>query len=333
MKTRRFGICIFTLSALLAGLTLLHLQIGFADISLPQLLRILRGAGTAQENLMVFDFRMVRTCLAILIGSGLALSGTVFQTVTHNELASPGVLGVNAGAGLGVMLLVYLSGPEKAPELWAMPLAAIAGAFLSASVIYRLSCRTGRNLSTYTLILTGIAMSAGIHALQLLLIVRLDPQKFQTINTWIIGTISGTTWQHVVLILPLILLCGLFLLSRHMDLNLLSLLEENMIGLGMHVNHARLIYLMTAVIIAACCVAIGGSISFVGLIAPHIARRLVGVQHIRQLPAAALLGAILVLSADCVGRTIAAPDELLLGTVLALVGAPYFLYILSRKTG
>lgn len=326
----RFSFYLIGLLLLLAGSFYLHLRTGFTDFTDGQLLRILTGGGTAGENLTVFDFRMVRSVLAVLIGCGLSLSGAVFQTVSRNELASPGLLGVNAGAGLAVMLLVYFQNENTALALWETPLAAIIGAATAALFIYRLSYRTGYTLSTHTLVLTGISLTAGIHALQMLLVVRLNPTQFHTVNTWIIGSISGNTWLHAALLCPVVLLLGLFLGARYVDLNVLSLADETAIGLGLRLNRARFLYLMIAVILAACCVSIGGNIGFVGLICPHIARRLVGTNHARYLSVTLLLGAILVLLADWIGRVIIAPDEMLLGIVVSIVGAPYFLYILAR---
>lgn len=315
---------------LLAVMFYVHLRTGFSHLSDATLLRVLLGGGTEAQKLTVFDFRLVRSLLAVLIGCGLALSGSIFQNLSRNELASPSLLGVNAGAGLLVMLLIDQKSLDTALKFWEIPLAAVLGGTLAALAIYGLAWRKGRNLSPYTLVLTGISLTAGIHALQMLLVVRLDPQKFHTVNAWIIGSISGNTWAHVWTLLPVVLVLGLLLWSRSQDLNLLSLTDETALGLGLPVNRARFLYLMVAVILAACCVAIGGNIGFVGLICPHIARRLAGANFFRLLPLTAVLGALLVLTADWVARVIIAPDELLLGLVVSLIGAPYFLYILVR---
>lgn len=307
-----------------------YLRTGFTGIGDSQLLAVLLGGGDAAIRTTIVDFRLLRAVLALCIGAGLALAGAVFQTVSRNELASPSLLGVNAGAGLGVMLLIYFTNLDTALPIWALPLAAIIGAIVAAMAIYRLAYRKGRILSPHILVLTGISLAAGIHALQMLLIVQLDPNKFHTVNTWVIGSIAGNSWSHVLFLGPLVILLGLVLLARYMDLNMLSLADETAIGLGLRINQARFVYLMIAVILAASCVAIGGNISFVGLIGPHIARRLVGADHARSLPITALMGGLLVLIADWFGRTVIAPDEILLGIVVAMMGAPYFLYILIK---
>lgn len=207
---------------------------------------------------------------------------------------------------------------------------AIAGAVVASLLIYLLSCRGNDVISPYRLILTGISMSAGFHALQVLLVTRLDPNKFYLVNTWTIDTISGNTWEHVWVLAPVVLILSFILYARYMELNLLSLTDETSMGLGVHINRSRFIYLLIAVLLAGFCVAIGGSIGFVGLISPHIARRLVGANHAYFLPLTGLIGAILVVTADWIGRAIIAPDEILLGIIIALIGAPYFLYILAK---
>ena len=196
MKKRFFAYS-FVMTLMLLGAMYGHLHTGFSDMSTSDLIRILFGGGNDVEKLTVFDFRLVRTILAVFIGMGLAMSGAIFQTISRNELASPSLLGVNAGAGLGVVLLVYFAGSTTAWGIWTLPTVAVAGAVVAAILIYLLSCRGRDIISPYRLILTGISMSAGLHALQVLLVTRLDPNKFYLVNTWTIGTISGNTWEHV----------------------------------------------------------------------------------------------------------------------------------------
>lgn len=333
MKNKRFVATFLVLAALLLGLFFLHLQAGFHYFTKEHLLAILFFGGTPEERLTVFDFRMVRSILAVLIGMGLAVSGAVFQTISKNELASPSLLGVNAGAALAVMLLIYGSSSATGLGIWQQPLAAVVGGALAAVFVFFLSHRRGRMTSTYNLVLNGIAVTAGLHALQILLLVSLDPTRFQQVNTWLIGSIFGNSWTHVDILFFIVLAGLLFLLANHETLDLLALREETALGLGLRVNRTRFVLLMAAVVLASSCVAVGGSIGFVGLICPHIARRLVGVAHCRYLPVTALLGGILLVAADYTARVIIAPDEMLVGLVVSLIGAPYFLYILLRSKG
>lgn len=333
MKNKRFVATFLVLAALLLGLFFLHLQAGFHYFTKEHLLAIFFFGGTPEERLTVFDFRMVRSILAVLIGMGLAVSGAVFQTISKNELASPSLLGVNAGAALAVMLLIYGSSSATGLGIWQQPLAAVVGGALAAAFVFFLSHRRGRMTSTYNLVLNGIAVTAGLHALQILLLVSLDPTRFQQVNTWLIGSIFGNSWTHVDILFFIVLAGLLFLLANHETLDLLALREETALGLGLRVNRTRFVLLMAAVVLASSCVAVGGSIGFVGLICPHIARRLVGVAHCRYLPVTALLGGILLVAADYTARVIIAPDEMLVGLVVSLIGAPYFLYILLRSKG
>lgn len=333
MKNKRFVATFLVLAALLLGLFFLHLQAGFHYFTKEHLLAILFFGGTPEERLTVFDFRMVRSILAVLIGMGFAVSGAVFQTISKNELASPSLLGVNAGAALAVMLLIYGSSSATGLGIWQQPLAAVVGGALAAALVFFLSHRRGRMTSTYNLVLNGIAVTAGLHALQILLLVSLDPTRFQQVNTWLIGSIFGNSWTHVDILFFIVLAGLLFLLANHETLDLLALREETALGLGLRVNRMRFVLLMAAVVLASSCVAVGGSIGFVGLICPHIARRLVGVAHCRYLPVTALLGGILLVAADYTARVIIAPDEMLVGLVVSLIGAPYFLYILLRSKG
>ena len=333
MKNRHYIATFVILAALLLGLFFLRLQAGFHYFTKEHLLAILFFGGTPEEQLTVFDFRMVRSILAVLIGMGLAVSGAVFQTISKNELASPSLLGVNAGAALAVMLLIYGSSSATGLGIWQQPLAAVVGGALAAALVFFLSHRRGRMTSTYNLVLNGIAVTAGLHALQILLLVSLDPTRFQQVNTWLIGSIFGNSWTHVDILFFIVLAGLLFLLANHETLDLLALREETVLGLGLRVNRTRFVLLMAAVVLASSCVAVGGSIGFVGLICPHIARRLVGVAHCRYLPVTALLGGILLVAADYTARVIIAPDEMLVGLVVSLIGAPYFLYILLRSKG
>lgn len=311
----------------------LHVRTGFTYFSDLHLLQILLGGGTAEENVIVFDFRLVRAVLAVLIGMGLALAGAVFQQLTRNELAGPSLLGVNAGAGLGVMLLIFITPSNQGLPIWFLPLVAVAGALLAAGSIYGLAMRKSAVNSTYSLVLSGITLTAGIHALQTLLIVTLSPEKFNQVNTWIIGNIAGNTWLHVIILGAVVVVLALTLYVNRTTLNVLGLRDETAIGLGVRIHRSRVLFLVIGVILAATCVAVGGSIGFIGLVAPHIARRLVGADCSYVLPLTALIGAWLLIMADWVGRVIIAPDEMLVGIVVALVGAPYFLFILARKRG
>lgn len=323
----RFIILFLLLGILFAG----SLGSGFSRLTMNDILRIMARGGTAEENLILFDFRMVRLILAILTGAGLSVSGAVFQAVSKNPMASPDLLGVSAGAGMAVMLYTFLNPVGNGENIFFLPVIALAGAFTSSALIYCMAHRKEEGISPKNMVLSGIALTAGINSADILIAVRLSPEQFHQVNTWMIGSVYGNSWKHVMALLPWIAVLVPILFMKSSDLDLLQLKDESSIGLGLELKKNRFLYLMMAVALAAACVSIGGAIGFVGLICPHLAARLVGASHRYRIPAAALLGAILLLGSDWIARTVIAPKELLLGIVVALVGAPYFLYVLLKQ--
>ena len=258
LRQKQFAVYSTVFLALLLLFFFLHVSTGFTYYSHSHLLAILLGGGTAEENTVVFDFRLVRAVLAVLIGMGLALSGAVFQQLTRNELAGPGLLGVNAGAGLGVMILIFLTPVDQGLPIWSLPIVAVVGALIAAGSIFALAMRKNEAGGTYALVLSGITLTAGIHALQTLLIVLLSPEKFNQVNTWIIGNIAGNTWAHVLILGAVVIVLALILYANRTTLNILTLRDETAIGLGVSLKRSRLSFLILAVILAATCVAIGG---------------------------------------------------------------------------
>lgn len=327
-KSKRFSKIIILMMTLLLILCFISINTGYTQLSVSDVIRILIGKGSEEEKLILYDFRLVRIVLAMLVGAGLSVSGTIFQTISKNALASPDLLGVNAGAGIAVLLFTFYEPADKAFGIFVLPFVSLVGALITALLIYFLAHQKDRAISPIRLILVGISITSGINALDLILTVKLSPEQYNTVNTWMIGSVYGNSWNHVLALLPwLVIIIPIFIYSSK-GLNLLRLSDGVAIGLGSTLKRSRFIYLMLAVALAASCVAVGGAIGFVGLICPHLARKLVGPNHQYSIPVAALTGAILLLAADLVARTIIAPNEMLLGIVVALIGAPYFLYIL-----
>ncbi|WP_399538444.1 FecCD family ABC transporter permease [uncultured Paenibacillus sp.] len=317
-------------AVMIAMTTLISLNTGFIRLSPVDVLRTLLGAGTEQQTLILFEFRLPRIVLSILAGAGLALAGSILQSVSRNALADPGILGINAGAGLMVVLVVaYFPGNESIP-VYALPLLAFAGAGAAAAVIFALSYIRGKGLSTTQLILSGVGISAGIGAAMLVLTIRLDPNEYQFVSLWLAGTIWGTSWTFVKALLPWLAVLVPLLLIKARTLDVLTTSDETAVGLGASISRERFIVLGAAVALAGACVALGGNIAFIGLVAPHLARRLVGPRHGALLPISALLGGLLLLAADTIGRSILQPEEIPTGIVVAVIGAPYFIYLLVK---
>ncbi|MBX9426661.1 iron ABC transporter permease [Streptomyces lateritius] len=276
----------------------------------------------------VLDTRMPRVLAALFAGAALALAGTFVQAVTRNPLAEPGILGVSGGAALGAVLLVTtvpLAGS------WGMAGAAFAGAAASSVLVFGLAARGGYQQNRLVLVGFGVAIAAS--ALISLLIILTDPFNATKALTWLSGSTYGRTLPDVVPLMAVLTVCAAVAFARRTELDLVSLDEDTPRLLGLGLARARLGFLALAVLLTATAVAAAGAIGFVGLVAPHAARALVGRQHVRVIPVAVLLGAVLVCTADLVGRTVIAPAQLGAGLMTAAIGTPYFLYLLVRSRG
>lgn len=274
----------------------------------------------------VLETRIPRVLAALCAGAALALAGTLVQAVTRNPLAEPGVLGVSGGAALGAVLLVTTA---PVAGTWGVAGAAFAGAAVTSVVVFGLAARGGYQQNR--LVLVGIGVAAGTAALISLLIVLTDPFNATKALTWLSGSTYGRTMPDVLPV-ALVLVLGLVVaFARRTELDLVSLDEDTPRLLGLPLSRARLGFLVMAVLLSATAVASAGTIGFVGLVAPHAARALVGRRHVRVVPVAVLLGAALVCTADLLGRTVIAPAQLGAGLMTAVIGTPYFLYLLVRS--
>ncbi len=281
-------------------------------------------------NFIVNTLRLPRMLVAALVGLALGISGTIMQGLTRNPLADPNILGISGGAGLVAVALIVV---VKDVPAGVLPLAAFAGALLVAGLIYLLAWRAQGTPgdSPMRLILVGIGLGAVAGALTTLMITFGDIYDVQRALIWLTGSVYARSWEEFWALVPWVIILAplAFLLAR--DLNALNLGEEVARGLGTRVVGQRGLLMVTAVALAAATVAAAGTIGFVGLMAPHIGRRLVGPDHIGLLPTAGVIGALIVVGADLVGRTIFAPIELPCGLITAAVGAPFFVYLLWQQ--
>ena len=319
-----------TLTVLILIVFIISVNTGHIRLTPMELINTMLGKGTDKQELILFQFRLPRIVISIMIGAGLAVSGAVMQGVFRNALADPGILGINAGAGLMVMLLISFYPTTTAVPVYLLPLVAFVGAAATATLIYSLAYKRHQGISPMRLLLTGVAVAAGMSAAMIVLTLRLDPEKYQFVATWLAGSIWGTSWKFVLALLPWIIILVPYVIYKARVMNVLNLGEQTATGLGAAVNKEQFRLLAAAVGLAAASVAVSGGIGFVGLVGPHLARRLVGPRHQLMLPTSALLGALLVITADTVGRWILQPSEIPTGIVVAVIGAPYFLYLLAR---
>lgn len=331
-KQKRDITVMISLGLLIIMAFVLSMNTRFIRLSPLDTLRTLFGGGTAKEELILFDFRLPRIVISVLIGAGLAVSGCIMQGISRNALADPGILGINAGAGLVVLLFVAIYPTTEAAPVFMLPILAWIGAGLTAALIFSLSYKRHKGLLPTRLLLTGIAVAAGISAATIVLTLRISPEKYQFVATWMAGSIWGTNWNFVLALLPFIAVLLPFVFCKARMMNVLNLGEANAIALGARVSREQIVLLMAAVGLAGSCVAVSGGIGFVGLIGPHVARRLVGPKHQALLPTSALTGSLMVIVADILGRLILQPSEIPAGIIVAIIGAPYFLYLLARSS-
>lgn len=318
---------IVTLAALV-----LSISYGEYDISPWEVVQTLTGLlpddhpNAANYHLVVTTFRLPRILTAFLAGVALATSGAIMQGITRNPLASPGVLGVTAGAGVAAVAIIVWF---KSVPLSALPWGAFSGALITATAIYTLSRKNGGS-TPMRLILIGVAIAAVLGAATSFMLVLGDIDSVQQAYIWMAGSVYGRTWEHVRLLgLWLLVLMPLAMLSAR-QLNILALGDDTARGLGMQIEAQRFLLMVIGVALAAAAVAVAGTIGFVGLVAPHISRRLVGPAHEGLLPITALFGGALLILADLIGRWVIAPSELPIGVITALIGAPYFMVLLYR---
>ncbi len=309
----------------------ISMNTGSISIAPQEVIETIIGLGTDKQELILFEFRLPRLLITLLIGMGLSVAGAILQGVSRNELADPGILGIQAGAGLFVILFISFYPSKEAAPGFLMPLFAFCGAGLTAFLIYILAYNKREGIHPTKLILTGIGVAAGISAAIVILMLRLNPYKFQMVTIWLVGSIWVSSWKYVMILLPWIVVLIPLAMLKAKELNLFSLGESIAIGLGVSAAKEKLILIMIAVGLSGACVALGGGISFVGLIAPHIAQRLVGTRHQVLLPTSAMMGGLLLLIADVLSRVALAPSEIPIGIVVAIIGVPYFLYLFIKS--
>ncbi|MGW5787043.1 iron ABC transporter permease [Streptomyces sp. NPDC003757] len=313
------------LVVVLVGLVITAVLVGDSKLLLGDVVNWAQGrAGRAVT--FVLDTRVPRVLAALGAGAALALAGTLVQAVTRNPLAEPNVLGVSGGGALGAVILVTT---VPTAGTWGVAGAAFAGSAVTAVLVFGLAARGGFRQNR--LVLVGIGVASGTAALISLLIVLTDPFNATKALTWLSGSTYGRTMPDVVPV-ALALLVGIGVaFARRTELDLVSLDEDTPRLLGLRLAPGRLGFLVLSVVLSSTAVACAGTIGFVGLVAPHAARALVGRRHVRVVPVALLLGATLVCAADLLGRTVIAPAQLGAGLMTAVIGTPYFLYLLVRS--
>ncbi len=308
-------------------------SLGSARISFTDVVKIIIHPIASQiegiketSRTIIWKIRLPRIMLTIITGMGLGVSGAVFQGIFRNPMANPYILGISSGAAFGVTLGMVMGLQITFLGMTAIPISAFTGAIIASILVFLIS---GGGRDILPLLLSGIAMGFFLSALMSLLM-YFNRSQLENIIYWTMGSFNAANWKKVVITTPVILTGNVFLILFSRDLNLMVMGEDSAKSLGLSVKRSRLIFLIVSTIITASAVAVSGVIGFVGLIVPHAIRIITGPDHRSLIPYSMLGGAILLLVADTIARTIIAPTEIPVGIVTSLLGAPFFLFLLNR---
>ncbi|WHT20019.1 iron ABC transporter permease [Crossiella sp. CA-258035] len=333
MRTRRLalvlglGIALVLLCLLGAGIGAFPSPVADVLASVAHRLGLAGAPPTGYLDAVLWQIRFPRVLLGVLVGASLACAGAVMQGVFGNPLAEPAVVGVSGGAAVAASAVTVLG--VTALGTWTLPAAAFAGGLVTVAVVYLVS-RSGGRTEVVTLVLTGIAVNAATGAVINLLLTYSNDAQLRSVVFWMMGSLAQTTWPKVLAVLPCaiagLLLAPLF--ARQLDL--LALGERPARHLGVHIERLRGTSMFVVALLTSAAVAVAGMIGFVGLVVPHVVRMVIGPGHRYLIPVSALGGAVVVVAGDLVARTAMAPVELPIGALTALVGGPFFFWLLRR---
>ncbi len=316
---------------LFAGLVW-SINIGFTPLKIDRIIATIFGMGDTTEHFIIWELRIPRTVVAIFVGMCLAAAGAVMQGVTRNPLATPSMIGVSSGSSFGILMVVYLF-DKGLPMLVPYPVAAVIGGFFVFALVYGLAMR--HNLSPTKLILNGIAVNSCIGAVSLLLTSRLSADAYLMLTLSQAGNLTYATWKMIFIGVLIAVPCFLYIFYRTFCLNILNLDDEMAISLGLDLRKERRVLLYITILLTSAAVYVAGTIGFVGLIAPHIAKRLVGANFKLFLPISMCFGAALVMFADIVAKILVNDINQALyvpvGITVSILGAPYLLYLIFTQ--
>lgn len=336
MKKQRYtmnrGIwMILIMVMLMLAIAVISMNSGKMNLTPGEVFNVVLGKGTVKQNLIVFEFRLPRIILAVLVGIGMGASGCIMQSLLRNDMASPGTLGISSGSGLFVLMFIVFFRVQGMSSIIALPLLAFIGGITAAAIIYLLSYRRGKDISPTGLILTGVALGSGYGALTTLLTLKLDQNQMDFVQRWSAGSLWGDNWNYIAVLAPWVLILFVYTFYKSRILNALNLGNQTATGLGVAVKPEFLGLSIAAVALSSGSVAVGGNFFFVGMIAPHMARKLVGPNHRLLMPASCLTASIIILLADTITRTVSLGSDVPTGIIITVLSTPYFLYLLARS--
>ncbi len=334
MNKKRFKIVLAVLIALLLISFMVTLCWGTYKISPSQVLNTLLGNGSKLQNTAIMSIRLPRMLVGIFVAIALSTAGCILQTITKNDLADTGIIGINAGASVAAVLFITYSTGAYYSELgqlsiFVLPFMAIIGAGVSALIIYMMSSRKG--IKPKRLLLIGIGLNAGLNAFITFFTFRGGIGDYNRVLVWTSGSLWGSGWTYAKVIIPIVALMFIVVLLNHKKLDVLNLSDELAISLGLNLEKERKKFLTFAVILAGTATAFAGNIGFLGLISPHIARKLVGSYHKNFIIISAMISIIIVILADAVSRNLFSPIEIPVGITVSIFGVPYFIYLMMKE--
>ncbi|MGT2867502.1 FecCD family ABC transporter permease [Streptococcus dysgalactiae subsp. equisimilis] len=315
---------------LLLGLILMSLSIGESNMSLLSVIKVLLGESNSAMTLIITKIRLPRILAACVGGSSLALSGLLLQSLTRNPLADSGILGINTGAGVTLAIFVSFSSLNQTILSQFLPLFAMLGASLTIFSVYQLSLTKQGKINPTRLMITGVGVTTMLSSLMVALVGNVNRYKVDLVINWLSGQITGDDWPTLTLIAPLLILLWLVGFYQAHHLNIMTLSDDTAIGLGLSLNAQRLVTLALATALAALSVLLVGNISFIGLMAGHTSKRLVGNDHRLTIPTSLFIGMLILLIADTIGRGYLVGSNIQTGIIVSLIGAPYFLYLMAK---
>ena len=331
---KRFKITLIILAILLIFTFFISLSWGTYQISVSDILNTLIGKGTKLQNTAIFNIRLPRIIVGIFVGIGFSMAGAILQTITKNDLADTGIIGINAGAAVGAVLFITLQTQTYYDELGGvalliLPIVAIIGAAVTATLIYILSSRNG--VKPRRLLLIGIGLNAGLNAFITFFTFRGGVGDYNRVLVWTSGSLWGAGWSYAAIISVIVITMIIVISFNHKKLDVLNLSDELTVALGLNLNKERKKFFTYAVILAGAATAFAGNIAFLGLLSPHIARRLVGSYHKNFLVVSAMISVVIILIADAVSRNLFSPIEIPIGITVSIFGVPYFIYLMVKE--
>lgn len=334
MKKNKFKLVFIVLLILVIASSILSLCWGTYKVTPMEVINTFLGNGTRLQNTAIINIRLPRLLVGVCVAVALSTAGAILQTITKNDLADTGIIGINAGAAVAAVLFItYSTGTyyDKLGQLsiFVLPFMAVIGAGITSFVIYMMSARGG--VKPKRLLLVGIALNAGLNAFITFFTFRGGVGDYNRVLVWTSGSLWGSGWSYAKVIIPIIIVLFTIVVLQNKKLDVLSLSDELAISLGLNIEKERKKFLSLAVLLAGTATAFAGNIGFLGLISPHIARRLVGPYHKKFISVSALISVIIIVIADAVSRNLFSPIEIPVGITVSIFGVPYFVYLMMKE--